>query len=120
MGKAAYPHIASSLQSALDVAKAFKAPHTFICGGEEVYTEALAHPGLEYLFLTEVERGYPRAETDWPLPVGPDVWCSGEMFDYQALAYWVRTHTSRWVQEPGNPRVRFGIWERERQGGTTL
>jgi dihydrofolate reductase len=45
----------SSLNEALDQARQHKIPAAFIIGGSAVYEEAIKHPDLQTLYVTQVE-----------------------------------------------------------------
>lgn len=92
-------------------------PHIFACGGAQVYAEALRHPALETLFLTEIDAEYPEADTWWPLPLEQRAWEAGAAGQLPAAMragerLWRRTAVSAWITEPDRPRYRCGIWQR--------
>ena len=116
-----------SLEYALDYC-AHKRKHglisnIFVAGGAWVYAEALRHPGLESMYITEVKAAYPEADAWWPskmcyLNAGDAreyLWETGEMFalDEQAVPSigWHRTHVSSRIATPKAP-IRFGVWEK--------
>ncbi len=105
----------SSLDTALRCWK--DAPHIFACGGTRIYEEALRHPMLQRLYITEIDESYPDADTWWPGTVEDLLWSDGQMFcpssqNDHAWQTWTRTHMSPWITSRIYPRIRFGIWER--------
>jgi dihydrofolate reductase len=106
---------ASQLCHAIDLAEVLQTPHTFVIGGARPFAEALRHPALEALFLTEVDEEYPDADTHWPAAVDPLAWSLGEMTDGTPGSCWHRAACSQWLEEAGCPRYRLGMWKREQQ-----
>lgn len=121
-------HVASFVGAVEVAEKICFAPNAFVIGGARVFQEALQHPGLERMYITEIDAGYPEADTRfpccdlrgehnvfevgkwilWPEPLSPPSWeIPDDRYDR-----WHRTAVSTWITEPEETRYRFGIWER--------
>ena len=57
--------VVSSLDEAFLIAKTYTSPHTFIIGGAQLYKEAIHHPLVSRLFITEI---YKEFECDCEFP----------------------------------------------------
>lgn len=104
----------ADFEQALRYASSLASLNIFVIGGAQVYAEALKHPGMDTLYLTEVDAEYPEAETEFPVDTFDlekgRLWVdTRERLD--TMTAWDRKVTSPWVQEANQPRYRFGIWE---------
>jgi dihydrofolate reductase len=102
-------HCARSLDEAMDAAFAAGENEVFICGGGEVYREAL--PLVDRVYLTVVERDF-EGDTRFKF-----------VFDGSALEFFNGVQWRRVAQEHGNAELvalgmvlphRFEIWDRVR------
>nr|AIA18324.1 Dihydrofolate reductase [uncultured bacterium] len=51
-------HTASSLDEALAIAQKETTEHCFVIGGAQLYEQAMQHPGLRNLYITEIEHDF--------------------------------------------------------------
>ena len=99
---------APTLRLALCWAQRLGCPHAFLIGGACVFAEALALPQKPPLYLTEIDADYPEASTFWPVP-RCQIDLRGGAMEIGDRIY-VRQSASAWIEEPGCPRYRFGLW----------
>lgn len=87
----------------------------FVIGGAQLYAEALQHPDLGALYITEVDAEYPDVHALWPATFVPDDTGPYQRITKQLangrLRHWHRKNVSAWVEEPERPRYRLGIWK---------
>lgn len=108
--------VTRNLDYAIELAQRVSVRNIFVCGGAQVYNEALQHQELARLYITEIDAEYPDADTWWPGTVEDLLWVDGVMYCPSKPRYawqpWRRVKTSPWIETPSHPRIRFGIWER--------